>query len=39
MRCSALSGFDADVLDAARAFAAEHALAFPRDLAAAFAAA
>jgi uncharacterized protein YuzE len=34
-----LLGFDADVLDAARAFAAEHALAFPRDLAAAFAAA
>jgi hypothetical protein len=34
-----LLGFDADVLDAARAaFAAEHALAFPRDLAAAFAA-
>ena len=34
-----LLGFDADVLDAARAFAAEHALAFPRDLAGAFAAA
>jgi hypothetical protein len=31
--------FDADVLGAARAFAAEHTLAFPRDLAAAFAAA
>jgi uncharacterized protein YuzE len=34
-----LLGFDAEVLDAARAFAAEHALAFPCDLAAAFAAA
>jgi uncharacterized protein YuzE len=34
-----LLGFDADVLDVARAFAAEHALAFPRDIAAAFAAA
>jgi len=34
-----LLGFDADVLDVARAFAAEHDLAFPRDLAAAFAAA